>query len=424
MERAITYRDIHADDDSPRAQSVSLVIGATLAALAVAGSAILAVWQPSTDLGDSAVVLVRDSGAVYVRVDDVLHPVLNLTSARLIAATGEAPQQVSATAVANAKQGPLLGIPGAPMAVGAPLPESESAWTVCDHTATTVFAGPFPVARPAADQAILVTGPSGTTYLLYTGRRARVDLNDPAVARVLGTERVRPARVSRALLEMVPEVPAIMPPQIPGAGTPGPAALAGFMIGDVVQVQQATGPEFLVVLAGGVQRVGRVAADLIGHRGPNTAVTALAPAVVNQLPRLGVLAVETFPESVGPVRGDGSGAICATWAAGSTEIVLGAPQVTVGLAQADGPGPLTDGVSLPPGHSAYVRAEGTPGATGWLVTGQGVRFRVADEEAARILGLPEPVAVPRAVLDALPSGPDLSRSAALTAYDALPVRSP
>ena len=422
MERAVAHGDIHADDDSPRAQSVSMMIGVLVAAAALAGATVLAGWRPPAELGDATVVTVRGTGALYVRVQDVVHPVLNLTSALLIAATGESPRQVSEPALTQAKRGPTLGIPGAPTAIGTPLP--ESAWTVCDDGETTVIAGlPAAAGGSVAGVAVLAAGPSGTPYLLYNGPRARVDLTDPVVLRVLGLEGEQPAPVSRALLDLVPELPPITPPPIPGVGTPGPAALPGFLIGEVIRVQGATGTEFFVVLAGGVQQVTEVATDIIRHSGPSAAVTAVAPASISQLPRLGTLAVQSFPEQSGTVAAD-RGAVCAAWTAGTVEILLGArPQGAgrVRLAQADGAGPLTDAVDLPAGRSAYVRAEGTSASVGSLVTEHGVRFPVGDEESARILGLPAtPAAAPRAVLEALPLGPKLTRSAALTAYDAVP----
>ena len=400
-------------------------IGVLLAVLTLAGAAVLAVWRPPAELGDATVVTVRGTGALYVRVHDVVHPVLNLTSARLIAATGENPRQVSELALARAEHGPLLGIPGAPTTIGTPL--AETVWTVCDDGATTVIAGPpaeqATTAGSVTGAAVLVTGPSGTPYLLYDGHRARVDLTDAVVARVLGVEGVQPAPVSRALLDMVPELPPITPPRIAGRGTPGPAALPGFLIGEVVRVQQATGTEFFVVLAGGVQQVTGVAADIIRRSGPGAAVTAVAPAAVNRLPRMGTLAVQSFPDHLGTVGGADVGAVCASWAAGTIEIQLGVRPPgarRVQLAQADGAGPRTDAVELPAGRSGYVRVEGTQASVGSLVTGHGVRFPVGDQESARILGLPAtPEAAPRAVLEALPLGPELTRSAALTAYDAV-----
>lgn len=422
MERAVVHGDVH-DDDSPRAQSLSMAIGTVAAALALAVGGVLAVWRPSAEVGAAAVLAVRGSGALYVRVDDVVHPVLNLASAKLIAATDQPPREVTEAAIADTERGALLGIPGAPSLIGPVLSEAESGWSVCDDEMTTVIAGPLAptVRRTDPDQAILVVGPSGTTYLLYSGRRARVDLTDPVVSAVLGAETVAPARVSRALLELLPEVSPLTAPDIPGLGAPGPAALPGFLIGEIVQVRQATGSEFLVVLAGGVQRVGRLAADLLRHSGPSATVTAVAPAAVAQLPRLGVLAVQTFPEQIGSIGGADIGVVCASWTPGSTELRVGGPALSAApaaLAQADGSGPLTDAVSLPGGRSAYVHAQGTRTVTGALITEQGVRFRVGDEESARLLGLPgAALPVPRAVLEALPEGPALSRSAALTAYD-------
>lgn len=91
------------------------------------------------------------------------------------------------------------------------------------------------------------------------------------------------------------------------------------------------------------------------------------------------------------------------------------------LAQADGPGPALDGVYLPPGRSAYVRAvgaSGRPAGAGYLITEAGVRFTVADAAAARSLGLPEtPVGAPWPMLAGLPAGPRLSREQALLARD-------
>ncbi|OBJ31224.1 type VII secretion protein EccB [Mycolicibacter heraklionensis] len=94
------------------------------------------------------------------------------------------------------------------------------------------------------------------------------------------------------------------------------------------------------------------------------------------------------------------------------------------LAQADGPGPALDGVYLPPGHSAYVRAadtSGHAGGVGYLITESGVRFTVDDDDAGRRLGLPAvATGVPWPLLAGLPAGPRLSRDQALLGRDAPP----
>ena len=100
--------------------------------------------------------------------------------------------------------GPLLGIPGAPAVIPVPLGDAESGWTVCDDaTSTTVIAGDLP-GDGLAPGRILVTPraeSAASTYLLYDGWRAKVDLRDRAVVRALKLDGVTPRPVSRALLD-------------------------------------------------------------------------------------------------------------------------------------------------------------------------------------------------------------------------------
>src|SRR6185295_18522329 len=142
IEHALVRGDVRMLDDPLRAQSLSLMAGAILAVIIVAACAILAFLRPSGALGSAPIMMMRDSGALYVRIGDIVHPVLNLASARLIAGTPANPEVVSASALRNTKRGPLVGIPGAPATIAAPLGETESAWAVCDDpTGTTVIAG-------------------------------------------------------------------------------------------------------------------------------------------------------------------------------------------------------------------------------------------------------------------------------------------
>jgi hypothetical protein len=100
---------------------------------------------------------------------------------------------------------------------------------------------------------------------------------------------------------------------------------------------------------------------------------------------------------------------------------IAAGGAAVGLAQADGNGPLVDEVYIPPGRSAYVRATALGDAAGgqlYLVTDTGVRFGIRDTETAGTLGLSsDPVAAPWPVLKVLPQGPELSKENALVAHD-------
>lgn len=188
IECALLFGDVCAATGALRARTTSLALGCVLAIVAAMGCAFVALLRPQSALGQAPIVMGRESGALYVRVDDVWHPVLNLASARLIAATNANPQPVSESELGHTKRGPLLGIPGAPQLLDQPLAGAESAWAICDSDnggSTTVVVGPAEDSSAqvlTAEQMILVATESGSpTYLLYGGRRAVVDLADPAV---------------------------------------------------------------------------------------------------------------------------------------------------------------------------------------------------------------------------------------------------
>src|SRR5829696_5424415 len=121
MEHALVRGDARMLDDPLRAQSLSLIAGVVLAVIIIAACAILAFLRAPATLGTAPIVLVRDSGALYVRIGDAVHPALNLASARLIAGTPANPEVVSAAAINTTKRGQLVGIPGAPATIAAPL---------------------------------------------------------------------------------------------------------------------------------------------------------------------------------------------------------------------------------------------------------------------------------------------------------------
>jgi type VII secretion protein EccB len=443
IECALLCRDV-SGVDRIRAPTLSLMAGSLLATIVAVGCAALAVLRPHASLGNTPIVMGQQSGALYVRVGDTLHPVLNLASARLIAATNSNPRPVDESELSRTKRGPLLGIPGAPQSLPEPLSGDEARWAVCDSDdattpTTTVVVGS--VERPKShrlttDQAVLVTPDSGvSTYLLYSGRRALVNLADHAVVGALRVDGLRPRPVSRTLLNATPESPPITAPRIRGAGGRGPAALSGFPVGSVLRMTRADGDEYYVVLSGGVQRVGQVTADLLrltdSHG--NRSIIAVAPDLIRASTTVAELPVSTFPDRVSAPLVAGDTTLCVQWAnapSGGADIAVlagGLPvlagQTPVALSQADGNGPAVDAVYVPPGRIAYVRSIGLSGDTSragtrYVVTDTGVRFAVHDDAAAHDLGLP-PSAVPAPwpVLATLPPGPELSKANASVARD-------
>ena len=447
IECALLGRDIRAINEPIRAPMQSLLAGSLLAIVVLAGGAVLAVLRPQPASADAPILMGKQSGALYVRIGEILHPVLNLASARLIMKTDADPLPIPESQLSASKRGPMLGIPGAPQYLGAPLTDDELQWTVCDSgggasQGTTVVVGRSegPLShRLASGQSVLVTPASGgSTYLLYDGHRAVVNLTEAAVVRALGIDGRNPLAVSPVLLNAVPEAPPITAPRIRNAGGRGP--LPGFPIGSVLRMARADGDEYYVVLSNGVQRVGQVAADLVrfnDSHGTRTAIS-VAPDLIRATPTVTELSVDTFPDRA-PASVDVSGTtVCVGWThrtsggraspeisflTGGLPIPTGQEPVT--LTQDDGKGPAIDAVYLPPGRSAYVRATGLSGdnaraGTRYLITDTGVRFAIHDDDAAHDLGLPNTlIPAPWQVLAKLPAGQELSRANALVAQDAL-----
>jgi type VII secretion protein EccB len=441
IECALLNGDARMAGPSPRGRTMSLAVGCLVTAVALAGCAFVALLRPQARFDHAQIVMGQESGALYVRVGDTWHPVLNLASARLIAATDANPQPVRESELGRTKRGPLLGIPGAPQLLGPALSGDESVWTICDTdngAATTVIIGRTEgssVRRLALEQAILVAPGSGSpAFLLYNGQRAVVDLADTAVARALRLPGHGPHLVSQALLNAVPEAPPIAVPRIRGAGG-NAAGLPGFPVGSVLRIARGDGDEYYAVLAAGVQRIGQVAADLLRFSdSEKTAnIVTVAPDVIRGTPIVNTLPVAAFPDRA-PKLSDGGvdsvtdTTVCVTWPAGASGpsdvaflagkgLPVPAGQVPVMLSQSDGHGPALDAVYLPPARSAYVRGNGQGGAR-YLVTDTGVRFAIHDDDAARDLGLPAKAApAPWPMLLALPPGPELSRQNASVARD-------
>jgi type VII secretion protein EccB len=436
MELALLRGDIRMLHDPIRAQSLSFIAGGLLAVVAVAACAVLAFLRPNAGLGDAVIVMSRDSGALYVRTGDTLHPVLNLASARLVTGSGARPEIVSAADIDKAKRGPLLGIPGAPTVIAKPLTDSESAWTVCDSATSTVIAGQSERIDDGARQPSVLVTPraegAATTYLLYDGRRAEVDLRNPGVVWALRLDGIEPRPVSRAMLDAIPEAPPIAPSHIPGADLPG--AVAGLRVGTVVRVTRVDADDYFVVLGDGVQRVGEVAANLIrmvDSRGSRE-IRSVSPDVIGKAPAVDSLPVSTFPWRAGTTVGaGGSGVLCAQWLPNGPKTALWmgdsipANSNPIELAQGDGDGPNIDRAVMPSGRSAYVRAaaltgDGSDAGPLYLVTDSGVLFGIDEENTAKLLGVDGgPVAAPWPVLARLPRGPELSRDSALVARDSI-----
>jgi type VII secretion protein EccB len=448
MEHALVRRDVRMIGDPMRSQTRAFAVGAVVACLGLAGCAALALFRPQDKIGDAAIVLGRDSGAMFVAVDGTFHPVLNLASARLVLGSAAEPAVVADEEFATRPRGPLIGIPGAPSALA--YGSGDESWTVCDtvdsgshSVTTTVVVGPpeYGDRIDVLDEEALLVAAGGKHYLVYGGTRAEIDLNDRALTRVLGVDATMARPVGPGLIEAIPEVPRLSAPVIAGAGTEPDFPVDGLTVGSVVAMAEPDGQRFYVVLRGGVQEVSKATAQIIHYSDSQGAaeIPVVPPDTTNQAPTVHELAVDTFPRTV-PVIVDAADRPvgCLTWSpavgAGEqrrSELTLSAGRalpippgaVPVGLAQADGAGPNADAAYVPPGRGAYVQStsivpDGERRDAVFYIADTGVRYGVVDSESAAALGFPEnPARAPWQIVSLFAPGPALGRAEALVAHD-------
>ena len=81
---AVVARDVRMLHDPLKRQATALTVGVVGASLVVAGAVVLSLLDPAPDVDRTTIMVGRDSGQMYVRGDEAVHPVYNLASARLI----------------------------------------------------------------------------------------------------------------------------------------------------------------------------------------------------------------------------------------------------------------------------------------------------------------------------------------------------
>jgi type VII secretion protein EccB len=450
LEAALVRGDPVPLHEQIRSQRRAALAGVVLGMLGLCGAAVLAAVSPQPDWTHQAVVVGAGSGAMYAVAHgpDRLVPVANLPAARLVLAALRAggsttadpasatPVQVPDALLDGAPRTPAAAVPGA-LAVRPDGPPVPASWAVCDAVTsdgalvdTTVIGGAPPSAPSPAEAGVLLAA-DDATWLVTGGRRHRVDAGDGRVAAALGITGRVPRVVTPALLSLLPEGPPLVNPAVPGRGRRAPDGLPG-RIGDVLVTRPPGGaPQHYVVLAGGVQEVPAVLAELLtaasGAREPQPVGAAeLADAtVVDDLPVAG------WPE-VAPRLTEAAEApvLCWTWTGGGDPLGAvwtgAAPplagRVPVRLAQADGPGERVDAVAVGPGGAVRGTGPGRAAATGpiWLVSGSGVAHAVSDDATAAALGITAAEPAPEAVLRLLPAGPTLDLAAAGQVVDVLP----
>ncbi|GJF33004.1 type VII secretion protein EccB [Kitasatospora sp. NE20-6] len=391
-------------------------------------------WQKPGTL-----VVVKESGARYLSVGGVLHPVLNEASARLLAGDQLTVEQVSVKSLEEAPRGAPIGIVGAPDGLPEASRLGKAPWLVCAIQQTdlpgrpsrlALMMGPRQEGRALTDdQSVLVATPDGTEYLLWRGRRLRLD---DATGRALGYGAVVPFPVSEAFPNTLPAGPDLASPPVDRRGSAGPS-LAGLPT-RVGQLFAGPAGEHYVLAADGLVPLTATMFELLrGDRRTQQDAyggSAVTPVLIGPAD----LADHSVSAAVAARWSDGglpstppsvqsvvrTQAVCTDLRLSATEPVIGvriadAAAVT-GQSPAVQPGVLAacagaDLVAVRPGSGALVRAlpGGGAGSTLYLVTDAGVRYPLASAAAAKQLGYGAAAvqSVPDLLLGLLPTGPSL-----------------
>lgn len=447
--------------DPLRTQTRAVLVGALVLITGLAGCFIFSLIRPGGVAGNDAILADRTTSALYVRLGDQLHPVLNLTSARLIAGRPDNPSTVKTSEIDRFPRGNLIGIPGAPERM-VQNTSADADWTVCDGVSgpaagVTLIAGPLRDGGERAatlpdDEAVLVTntdGPNAGTWLLWQGRRSAIDLNDPAVVSALELDTATDARpVTAGLFNSVPEAPALRAPAIPGAGEPTRYQLPSpAPVGAVVTSYDADNTlRHYAVLREGLQPISPVTAAIL--RNTDSYGLSQAPRLdaddIARLPVADGIDDTAYPrEPVTLVGADEAPLTCAQWtrpADATSGTVTLKSGVTLPISDdlravtlvGAGAGSTADRVALSPGQGYLVQSVGQDGggsstlptgtAAFWL-SDTGVRYGLdedADDDTIAALGLTPPaLSIPWSMLSQFAPGPTLSRADALLAHDAL-----
>jgi type VII secretion protein EccB len=421
--------------DPLRTQTRALLVGALILITGLAGCFIFSLIRPSGVAGNDVVLADRSTAALYVKVGEQLHPVLNLASARLIAGRPDNPTTVKSGELDKFARGNLLGIPGAPERL-VQNASRDAQWTVCGdaNPGVTVIAGALGTGGERATDlpshhAVLVTN-EGRTWLLWDGRRSALDLADRAVtdALGLGTDIPAPRPIAVGLFNTIPEGPALTAPPIVGAGEPPQFPLtAAAPVGAVVAAYEADNTiRYYAVLRDGLQPVPEVLAGIL--RNTNSFGLERPPRLgadeVARMPVARGLDTGAYPaQRVTLVDASEDPVTCARWSKPE-----GATTSSLTLLSGSTM-PLRDGLTTVTLVGSPNRVALTPG-TGYLVDSNsslfwvsdtGVRYGIEDTKTAAVLGLTaEPLPIGWSMLSQFAAGPTLSRADALLAHDALP----
>jgi type VII secretion protein EccB len=432
-----------------RRLTVFTVSGIMIAILIACGFALVGVFKPAT--GDKwrdagAIIVERETGARYVLVDGVLHPVLNYSSAVLAVGGNQHPHVVlvDRSDLTDVKRGATIGIDGIPDSLPSPSRLVSSPWTVCSRQSAgtgqelsirvSLRVGSAAGARPLPDATGVLVRPPGApnAYLLLHGQR--LEVSSGAVATSLQLPVAASLQVGTAFLDGVPAGPPLKAPEVPGSGTASGKVSVGGQPVQVGRLLHTTDDDrYFLTLADGVAALDPVQTQLLltlplGPGGQPVAPLATSETAVLNLPQSATdwarvadqmkgLPAKIPQVATAPAQ---NGGICAVYRSGTGQPAFAVPGSTLPPFSADqvvqsdrSRQGLADEVVLPPGRAAVVRSSGGA-ATLFVIADPGRKYAVTSPEVLSGFGYDAqpPATVPFLLLPLIAPGPALDPQAA------------
>lgn len=446
---ALVMRDPYAETSPFRRVSGAVFAGFMITLLVVSGFGIYGLFRPGGNVSwksDGTVVVEKETGAVYVYrgQDHLLHPVLNLTSALLIAGrhgSGDV-RSVSRGSLKGVPRGNTLGIVDAPASLPTASNMVGAPWTLCSRpghdsaghttTSTELVVGRRPRGGRGLDDAGLLLSDSGSgrTYLVWHRHRYEIRESGTVLGALNWQQYRQRMKVGPAWLSALPAGAAIGPPPVTSRGEVS-SALPDTRVGEVLVVHGAGPAQYYLAMSTRLARVTPLQAQIMlgdpdtaaAYPGSEPHPVELNPARANALRtdssllRHGDTAPPVDPPTL--VDPEAGRSVCASYPdAGSDPTVrygarapgshrgASTPKSTTGGAA------LVDRVVVPPGHAAVVRAVVGPGASAGalnLVTDLGYRYPVPSREVLDSLGYSSVhvTTLPGSLVARIPAGPVL-----------------
>lgn len=450
-----------------RTQFRSLGVGAMAAITIGVGCLFFSFLRPAGSVREHSLLADKDTAALYVKLGDVLHPVLNVPSAHLILGKHDPVEHVKSSLLDSMKRGITLGIPGAPNKITQEK-DPRTEWALCDvaqgendslsaiisphivsHDPTGVKAQPL-----AADKGILVES-NHKFWLLHDGVKSQVDLRDRVVTDALGIGAIShqvqaPRHINTAFLNTIPETRPITVPVVAHHGhKPRYKVPLGVSIGSLIRTpknlsdvdnQAVSNNEWYLVLEDGVAHVPSTLASAIHNRGfgHKTNPIVMSRGDIAQLPISTSVDTSMYPPTaLTMVDASAEPTVCLHWykakSEAQTELQLlsglevpAQESLTKLHITSDKDSAVANDVYVKSGAGYLVQITGeqpdshTTEAMFWI-SDNGVRYGL-DTEGRRnktlsSLGLEEPgFAIPWSIARVFPGGPTLSQENALTPH--------